>query len=248
MSDDKTVGYSRPTFSPDNSHIVIPIRQFGGPTELFRIPLHGGEPEQLTFYDEETGKCKYCYYPEYSPDGKWILYTDYTMSSEHADKRLFIYSTVTDKTYEVFQNASTRNSLGKWSPDGRKFCYLVEEKSENYIYLCRFEPSLYESQKPVREEYNAPASFELRQNYPNPFNLKTTIEFSLPKPGYVNLAIYNIMGQKVRELVSEDMIPGTHSLVWDGCDENSIEVATGIYISQLRMGDRVINCKMTLVK
>jgi len=248
LSDDETVGYSRPTFSPDNSNIVIPIRQFGGPTVLFRIPLQGGKPKQLTIYDEETGKCKYFYYPEYSPDGKWILYTDYTMSSEHTDKRLFVYSTVTGEQFEYFQNAETRNSLGKWSPDGTKICYIVEKESANYIYICDFYPDNYELQKPFLEENTTPLSFKLYANYPNPFNLKTTIEFSLPESGYVSLVIFNIMGQKVRKLVSENMIPGTHSVVWDGRDENGSEIASGVYVSQLRMGNRITNVKMTLMK
>ena len=54
--------------------------------------------------------------------------------------------------------------------------------------------------------------FELKQNYPNLFHAVTTIEFSLPQSAFVDLKIYNILGEEIYTLVNEDRAPGQHSI------------------------------------
>ena len=53
-------------------------------------------------------------------------------------------------------------------------------------------------------------------NYPNSFNPSTTIKYALSKDSHVNISIYNIKGQKVKTLLSENVKAGHHSIVWDG--------------------------------
>lgn len=85
-------------------------------------------------------------------------------------------------------------------------------------------------------------------NYPNPFNLTTTIEFTIPSSCFTSLVIYNITGQKVRELVSNKMSAGKHSVVWNGKDDNGNEVSSGIYISRLKMGKHTSLGRMLMMK
>jgi len=93
-----------------------------------------------------------------------------------------------------------------------------------------------------------PAEFELKQNYPNPFNPITTIIYSLPVSGYVHLDIYNIVGQKIRTLVNRFSHAGSHSVVWDGLDDQGNPVAAGLFFYRLHSGIKVFTKKMLLVK
>jgi len=83
----------------------------------------------------------------------------------------------------------------------------------------------------------------LQQNYPNPFNPITTISFSIPIYTKVSLTIYNIKGQKVKQLVSDQLSAGEHSKVWDGKADNGKSVSSGIYFYKI-----IVNGKSGPVK
>ncbi len=85
-------------------------------------------------------------------------------------------------------------------------------------------------------------------NYPNPFNPITTISFSLQNNSNIELSIYNIKGQKVKQLISDQLPSGQHSVVWDGRDENSKSVSSGIYLYKLDAFEKEITRKMLLLK
>jgi len=86
-------------------------------------------------------------------------------------------------------------------------------------------------------------------NYPNPFNPTTNIYFSVNSGnGITELCIYNVKGEKVRELCSEQLTAGSYSRVWNGKDDNGLSVGSGIYFSQFRNEkERYVN-KMILLK
>jgi hypothetical protein len=105
---------------------------------------------------------------------------------------------------------------------------------------------------PVEQEQDdfasLPKEYDLRQNYPNPFNPTTVIEYALPKPSPVKIQIYNILGQRVRNLVDERQEPGYKLINWDGKDDHGNEVSSGIYFYRIVAGDFVKCKKMTLLK
>ena len=82
-----------------------------------------------------------------------------------------------------------------------------------------------------------PRKFQLLQNYPNPFNPVTTIEYTLPQPAQVSLAVYNLRGQIVRTLVDEEQSAGVHSILWRGEDGAGAQVGSGVYFYRLRAID-----------
>ena len=96
--------------------------------------------------------------------------------------------------------------------------------------------------KPV-SAVEKPLSFSVSQNTPNPFNPSTSISYSLPEAGHVNLTVYNIAGQQVTVLQDTDMSAGEHTAVWHAdC------FSAGVYFYTLTCGGFSRTKKMTLVK
>ena len=93
-----------------------------------------------------------------------------------------------------------------------------------------------------------PGSFALHQNYPNPFNPRTEIQFDLPENGIVEVAIYNLMGQKINTLISGEMEPGFHTIDWNGKDMNGHSVASGMYFYSFSSKGFKSTRKMLLLK
>jgi hypothetical protein len=79
-----------------------------------------------------------------------------------------------------------------------------------------------------------PDAFSLFQNYPNPFNPETVIRYALPENCYVELAIYNILGQKVKTLVNQYQNAGYKMVLWNGRDDKGNEIASGVYFCKIR--------------
>jgi len=88
-----------------------------------------------------------------------------------------------------------------------------------------------------------PTEYGLKQNYPNPFNPSTIIEFSVPKKEYVTLRIYNLLGQEVATLASEEFKPGSYTFSWD-----AVAYAGGIYFYKLEARNYSETRKMILMK
>jgi len=80
-------------------------------------------------------------------------------------------------------------------------------------------------------------------NYPNPFNPVTTISFSIQSYSKIELSIYNIKGQKIKDLIKNEIYRGMHSVSWAGLDSNNKLVSSGIYFYRLE-----VNGKTEVVK
>jgi len=94
----------------------------------------------------------------------------------------------------------------------------------------------------------APQVIQLNDNYPNPFKNITSIRFSLPKSEKnVELAVYNLKGQKVKVLHSGKAAKGNYTLQWDGSDYNNRTVSAGIYFYRLTAGSKSVTKKMVLL-
>jgi len=88
-----------------------------------------------------------------------------------------------------------------------------------------------------------PSEFTLNQNYPNPFNPSTKIEYSIPEASYVQLKVYDILGNEVATLVNEEQSAGTYRT-----DFFAGNLASGFYVAQLRAGYFIKTIKMNLIK
>jgi hypothetical protein len=88
-----------------------------------------------------------------------------------------------------------------------------------------------------------PSGFSLEQNYPNPFNPATVISFQLPVSSFVSLRVYNLLGQEVATLVSEERQPGSYEVFWDASNSPN-----GMYFYRLRVGSFSETRKMMLIR
>jgi hypothetical protein len=86
-------------------------------------------------------------------------------------------------------------------------------------------------------------TYNLEQNYPNPFNPTTQISFSIPKNEFVNLSIYNLVGEKVAELFNENLSAGKYDIKFDAGN-----LTSGIYFARISAGNFDKLIKMTLLK
>ena len=97
----------------------------------------------------------------------------------------------------------------------------------------------------VAAETATPTTFALGANYPNPFNPATTIPLAVPAgTKSVDLTIYNILGQPLRQLWTGPLPAGEHELTWDGRDAQGRPVATGVYVYRLQVDEQTRTRKM----
>jgi hypothetical protein len=145
-------------------------------------------------------------------------------------------------TVSAFLNEYTFNDLiiGNYYTAGVSALYGTEETA---IIPLEF---IYD---PVGTEEEIPISQIKITNYPNPFNPETKIVFDLPEEGNVKIEIYNIKGQKVKTLMDAYSCKGCFEIIWRGKDENNKQVASGEYITKLKLnGEEVVARKMILLK
>ena len=147
------------------------------------------------------------------------------------------------------------------------WCHLkLTENTRNLGSAALYQPSNYAEYSEIKDSLLAqikqfnlekesepldslpPSTTQLISNYPNPFNPSTTISFDIAEAGVVRIDVYNIRGQRVSTLINENMSPRTHSTNWNGTDENGLNVASGVYFYQLRVGEITQTKRMLLMK
>ncbi|MEJ5305043.1 MAG: kelch repeat-containing protein [Ignavibacteria bacterium] len=127
-------------------------------------------------------------------------------------------------------------SLGGWQYFFTGFDVIVYPSRQVLIY----DPLITFVEKYESKQVKA---FALYQNYPNPFNPITTIKFSLPEKTNVKISVYNLLGQKVKELLNETRDAGTHTINFDGSG-----LPSGIYFYKIEAGKYTEAKKMILMK
>jgi len=95
---------------------------------------------------------------------------------------------------------------------------------------------------------NIPKDFSLSDAYPNPFNPETKINFNLAKSANIKMIVYNLLGQKIKTLVSQEMNAGTYSVTWDGKDDFNKQVASGVYLFSFQAESFRTTKKVVLLK
>ena len=95
----------------------------------------------------------------------------------------------------------------------------------------------------IDQSAEIPKSYALNQNYPNPFNPNTIISYSIPKPKFVSIKIYDVLGREIETLVNEERPGGTYKIQFNGSD-----LSSGIYYYRMQAGSFVETKKLILLK
>jgi len=163
------------------------------------------------------------------------------------DAYVTIYSTIFEFGYTV--------STGDVNGDGSDEL-LVTAKNYNlfyrgrvYLYTGPEEWVDYGAGIEPGDVLRHPGWFVLEQNYPNPFNTTTSIHFELGKPSMVNLRIYDLQGNKIKDLItSQQMLPGGYNVSWTGRNQQNQLVSSGIYLLELQVDQYRQIRKMVLLR
>lgn len=93
-----------------------------------------------------------------------------------------------------------------------------------------------------------PSSYELFQNFPNPFNATTKIHYTLPQRSEIQITVHDVRGRMVKELYNGEQNTGYHSLIWDGTNDNGINVGSGLYVYKIKSTHYNETKKMILIR
>jgi hypothetical protein len=240
----------------DNDRNLLYVALTEGKGKFFKIPVRGGEPQEVTALSAILENAEYPVTLDPPPNGDWAIYTaDTTESIDGGNfskrvQQIGLLNIQTGRTGEVVPFSKTIDVYNpRFSPDGKRICYTHNDWDKNeYALYIKDISSFLNAGSPVSVADDAPKGFALTGNHPNPFNPSTTISFTLPSSGAARLSIYDVTGRKVRDLASPVLSAGTHEMVWDGRDDSGAAVSSGTYLARLKMGGFTASHRMTLVK
>jgi hypothetical protein len=133
---------------------------------------------------------------------------------------------------------------GTIHPDEGKTLEILSSFRKSATNMWAYSDSVYTGPiSSVSDNCNQAAEFRLMQNYPNPLNPSTIISFSLARSTNVTLRVYNILGQAIATIVSENLNPGIYSRQW-----NASNVGSGVYYCRLQAGEFVQTKKLIVLR
>ncbi len=200
-----------------------------------RIPFEVWNVDQnqqvnLVYWDRsgELGATGFAVWNQWNREYIWIVNTPYTTN-------------LIDVTSQLVADNATWNVIYYLSDftigDTVKVIYLEPINSTDKFTFTT--PQAVDS-----TDFDIPTNYQLFQNYPNPFNPLTTIRFWLPRQALVQLNVYNILGERVAQLVNTELSAGRHEILFIGSN-----LASGVYIYTLDVQDKFFEAKkMVLLK
>ncbi len=168
------------------------------------------------------------------------------------------WSTTSESNNSGFDIERSAANSSEWTKVGYLNGFGNSEITHSYSYTDRNLASGTYSYRLKQIDYNGnfeyhnlnsevvigiPTAFNLRQNYPNPFNPSTTINFDMPKDGFVTLKVYNTSGKEVASLVNETRAAGYHTVSF-----NAANLSSGVYYYRLESEGVSKVMKMALIK
>jgi hypothetical protein len=173
------------------------------------------------------------------PPHAWqnFVFGDILLVADHIDPYLTVLDISNPSQPSIILSQMVADEI--WGADATDdYFYLAAYGAGLHIYENPF--GAVTSQQPL---FAQPDDYILKQNYPNPFNPSTTIEYSIPKSGNVNLTVYNSLGEEVETLVNSFEEAGTYNINFDAA-----QLSSGIYYYRLETNEFGAMRKMILLK
>lgn len=162
----------------------------------------------------------------------------FCISATAQEKNIFNYSFQESSTAISGQQNLTLNMFVGKSVVGVSSSDNIVVRGSNFFNM-KYNQSTSVNSKNIK----TPLKYSLAQNYPNPFNPVTRIEYTIPNEGYVSLSVYNMLGEKVMQLVDEIKSPGAYIVDWDATGFSS-----GVYFYNIKCGNYSESKKLTLLR
>jgi len=129
------------------------------------------------------------------------------------------------------------------------FCFWTDGRSGDFqIYFSKASLDSSTMKNNSTEKLTTPSNFKLFSAYPNPFNPVTTLRYDLPEDEFVNITIYDMLGNIINQLVNEDQNSGYKSIQWNATNNQGQSVSAGVYIYSIEAGDFRQTKKIILLK
>ena len=216
-----------PADPPPENTVVLEPPDPRGSRAIGRITLISSQPGTIQASWEAPTEEPADYRISWAKEGEdFKTWTDNTGNAFPTEPSYTITGLEEGEEYKVKIRARYDGSSGDWS--GEAVITVIESQASKPVV-----PSL---------------PFGLEANYPNPFNPETQIAYTLSTAGPVDLAIYNILGQRVRILVQEIQAAGSYQVVWKGRNDQGAPVASGIYLYRLSSTQEVQVRRLLLLK
>jgi hypothetical protein len=175
---------------------------------------------------------------------KRVDQNDNTRSISVGLPSFYIYRSLSGTEYSILDSTlSTTYSDSLVKPGFRYFYYVTFSNGESESLPSDTVSATVEPVTFLDKQNVVPEIYAMFQNYPNPFNPVTVIGYQLPVDSFIDLSIYNVLGQKVTTLVSETKPAGKYETIWDATD-----VAGGVYLYQIKAGNFRQVRKMILLR
>ena len=197
------------------------------------------------------GKIEFHYGPLDDHEQLWV---NYEAGLSKGDGRNFILSPLANQ-YKYRSNTVVTLKPHPF-PDkiriergGLLFC-RPEEENKNYEIHVRVQDKLNQVAYGVVpiSTIDLAESTLLDQNYPNPFVSATQLRFIVPEDAEVKLAVYDLLGRKVKDLVNSEMLKGQYTISWNSLDDQYKDIPSGIYVARLIVSDREEKIKMLKIR
>ena len=221
---------------------------------LIRIYLSGGSPREVIFNDSKIMQAYV--FGDGSGNSFRFCVDDNLPNSSSSNHEVSPWFAIDWVGWKLVSWDMSTDGTGSWIGDGNldgnmrfdsfQLKYNQGQSQFGKIYIDDFR--VVDNVILSTLENNFESAVSLGRNFPNPFNSSTEISFSVQNKTFIQLSVYDIVGNKIIDLVQQNYQPGQHRVRWDGLNQNGKEVSSGMYIYTIVSDQSKSSLPMILIK